>query len=478
LDSASLPFILFGLIGATLSNRRHAPKWRSAVLFVCSVAFIAVLVPSLTAALPLAGFLVLGFLGLVLLQHGFVRLRSAILFAVVLAYVWLKKYTFLPPQAFLAQPYTTLGLSYIFFRVLRVLIETGDAGRSQRIGLFRYLLYTLNFTTFVSGPIQSYDDFARDQFAPEPISLGPRMVGLQLERIVRGFFKVNVLAALLIALQQDALVALHEAVPTSVRVVAAVEVISIYPLFLYSNFSGYIDIVIAIARLMRLRLPENFDRPFSSACFLEFWSRWHITLSGWLKTFVYNPLLKFLMSRTSSLPMQQFFGVLCFFVTFFLVGLWHGRTSEFVVFGALQGGGVAINKIWQLGMTAVLGRRGYRSLAKNPVYVALARGLTFAWFGATLFWFWGSWDQINRAFASLAWDHWLAAWLAVWGGATVVLALWEWIRKLLTSVRAGGAPVLNSRFARVAFATALALGSFVMTGILNQPAPEIIYKAF
>src|SRR5439155_866231 len=60
-----------------------------------------------------------------------------------------------------------------------------------------------------------------------------------------------------------------------------------YPLYLYCNFSGYIDIVIGIARLLGISLPENFNRPFASDNFVTFWSRWHITLSTWLKTYVY-----------------------------------------------------------------------------------------------------------------------------------------------------------------------------------------------
>jgi D-alanyl-lipoteichoic acid acyltransferase DltB (MBOAT superfamily) len=85
---------------------------------------------------------------------------------------------------------------------------------------------------------------------------------------------------------------------------AAAKVAVAYPFFLYSNFSGYIDIVIviviALSRLMRVRLPENFDRPFSASSFLDFWSRWRITLSSWLKTYIYNPLLVALISRFSS----------------------------------------------------------------------------------------------------------------------------------------------------------------------------------
>ncbi|WP_323825338.1 hypothetical protein, partial [Pseudomonas aeruginosa] len=78
--------------------------------------------------------------------------------------------------------YFTLGLSYIFFRVLHLLIATGDSDAPQPIGLPAYLLYMLNFTTLVCGPIQPYAEFARDQFAPQPIALGPRVVASQLER--------------------------------------------------------------------------------------------------------------------------------------------------------------------------------------------------------------------------------------------------------------------------------------------------------
>src|SRR5277367_5301263 len=171
-----------------------------------------------------------------------------------------------------------------------------------------YLLYTLNFTTFVSGPIQRYDEFARDQFAEEPIALGARVIGLQLERLVRGFFKVNVLAMLLHTVQENAIGQLSQPISPSQRAVAAFWLVVAYPFFLYANFSGYIDIVIALARLMRLRLPENFDRPFSASSFLDFWNRWHITLSMWLKTYVYNPLAVVLIRRISSPSMEPFLG--------------------------------------------------------------------------------------------------------------------------------------------------------------------------
>jgi D-alanyl-lipoteichoic acid acyltransferase DltB (MBOAT superfamily) len=469
---------MFGLAVALISNLSRSPVWRSVVLLLTSIVFLALQAQTLLAIVPLTAFLLLGYLGILSLERSWARSSAWSVAAVLLAYVWLKKYTFLPERIFLQSPYFTIGLSYIFFRVLHLLIDTGDQQERRHIGIAAYLTYTLNFTTLVSGPIQRYEEFANDAFSTDPIQLGPRVIGLQIGRIIRGFFKVNVLAMLLLAIQQDAFSQMMQASPLQPKLSAAFRLSAVYPFFLYANFSGYIDIVMGLARLMRVRLSENFDRPFSARSFLDFWSRWHITLSTWLKTYVYNPLLILLMRRLPSPGLQPSLGVFCFFVTFFLIGIWHGRTSEFVLFGFLQGFGVAANKLWQLSLTSWLGRKQYKALTGNPLYAALSRGLTFSWFAFTLFWFWESWAQIHRIATAITSAQWITVWLAIWTCATVGLALWETVRSALLSLRTSEGPVLTSRYALVVYASAMGLAALIVSFLLNQPAPEIIYKAF
>jgi len=478
MDSASFQFVTFGLAVALISNLSCSRVWRSTVLLLASAAFLCLLAHNPIALLPLAVFLLLGYAGLVIVERAWHTSLACSVIAILLSYVYLKKYVFLPESIFMHFPYFTLGISYIFFRILHLLIESGDSQEKSHIGLGAYLLYTLNFTTFISGPIQRYDEFARYQFTNLPIALGPRVIGMQLERIVRGFFKVNVLAMLLDLVREDALLQLFQPLPLSLRLFSALRLAAVYPLFLYSNFSGYIDIVIGLARLMRVPLPENFDRPFAASSVLDFWNRWHITLSSWFKTYVYNPLLLALMRRISSLKLQPFLGVLCFFVTFFLVGIWHGRTSAFVIFGLLTGGGISTNKLWQLGLSHALGRKGYKVLARNFFYIALGRGLTFSWFSFTLFWFWADWKQIDKVFNAFSGAQWFGVWLATWLCASIVLAFWEWLRTVLLSIKTVDGPVLTSRYARVVYTSALGLAALVMTILLNQPAPGIVYKAF
>jgi hypothetical protein len=131
-----------------------------------------------------------------------------------------------------------------------------------------------------------------------------------------------------------------------------------------------------------------------------------------------------------------------------------------------------------LGLARAMGRKGYKELAKNAIYVAFGRGLNFVWFAFTLFWFWGDWSQIDTIFSALRVGEWLAVGMTTWLAATVVLGAWEWLRAALLSIRTSEGPVLVSRYALVAYASAMGLAALVITFLLNQAPPTIVYKTF
>jgi alginate O-acetyltransferase complex protein AlgI len=480
MDTASLQFVGYGILAALICNFSRSVAWRGAVLLIASLIFIRLVFGGNPwwMLLPFAGFVALGFIAIKLVERGWSRGLVAAIVVIVASYLWLKKYTFIPTGWLLPGAYFTMGISYIFFRVLSLLVTRSSPQSREPLGPTRYLIYLLNFTTLVSGPIQPYEDFARDQFSANPPTLDAGIVALQLERIVRGFFKVNVLAMLLFAFQQDALRDISFPISPVATPFNAFFAMVIYPLFLYANFSGYMDIVIGLARLMRVVLPENFNRPFSAPSYIEFWNRWHITLSQWVKVHIYNPLLIALMRRTSLAGSEAMIGVFCFFVTFFLLGLWHGRTSEFLVFGLLQGGGVSANKLWQIAMAKLLGRKPYRQLTVKPLYVVAARGLTFSYFAFTLLWFWANWRQIETVEQAISFPKWLTTWLAIWAVSSCVLAIWERLRAALLSLQFEGAPLFAGRYALVVYATVLGFVALLVTVTLNQPAPDVVYKAF
>jgi len=479
MGSASFEFIGFAILVIAVFNINKSVMWRQAVLLAANLLFLSFFSRQPAVWLPFAGFLAFGFVSLRFMQSGPGRAGYIpVLIAGIAAFVWLKKYTFVPGAMVLHFPYITLGLSYIFFRVLHLIIDAKNDGIAGRVSLLSYLNYTLNFTTFISGPIQRYQDFARYQLAQPPLELDAIEAGKAIERIVTGLFKVNVLSLLLSMQQTRWLNTLHAANTLNTRLWHGVVLIAIYPLYLYCNFSGYIDMVIGIARFLRIELPENFNRPFAAGNFMAFWSRWHITLSEWLKHYVYNPLLMSAMRRYPSRALEPFLSAFAIFVTFFLVGVWHGQTSEFLFFGVLQGSGVAAVQLYQAMMTQKIGKKRYKALAGHTGYRALCRGLTFAWFAFTLLWFWSNWIQIGDFIHTIGCPALMAALFIIFAGAALALELWERIRNLALGVRIGGDAIVLSRYTRTVWNTAAALVAVAVVLLMNAPAPELVYKAF
>jgi D-alanyl-lipoteichoic acid acyltransferase DltB (MBOAT superfamily) len=479
MGSASLQFLTFAFVVVILHNLSGSAAWRQAVLLGASLWFLASFSASPQAYVPLIAFLTIGYIGVRAMQstRG-ARAYAPLLLSVIAVFFWLKHYAFIPRSLFLHFPYLTVGFSYILFRVLHLIVDARGQNLPGKVTVISYLNYCLNFTTLLSGPIQRYQDFSEMRLTPDRLPLTASAIGMALERIIIGFFKVNVLALALSAVQGEAIRALSGGQPFETKVLAGIIVAAFYPFFLYCNFSGYIDIVIGIARFIGLALPENFNRPFSSDNFLNFWSRWHITLSNWLKAYVYNPLLLAMMRKLPSRRYEPFLGVTAFFVTFFLVGIWHGSTPEFLFFGVLQGLGVSVNKLYQVVMGRSLGGKRYKAIANHPVYVAFSRGLTFTWFTLTLLWFWSNWTQIQHIGQMLGGKATFAVWILILFGSTGVLALWEIVREWCLSLEWNGGPLILSRYVRTAWSTALGVVSLAVAVVLNAPAPEIVYKAF
>jgi D-alanyl-lipoteichoic acid acyltransferase DltB (MBOAT superfamily) len=473
----SFNFLLFAAVAALVFNLSTAVWWRRAVFLAVNIIFLTTFSHDPLTFLPFAGFLALGFVAQHLTRNGSApRLFVAFLVILIAAFFWLKRYAFVPSGLFLPFPYLLIGLSYVFFRVLQLVIDRHQDAIEGPVGPVSYLNYTLNFTSLTSGPIQRYQDYHEMETTCLPLDLV--VAGNAFERIVVGFFKVAIVSMLLSLAHHQSIDALGNSQTLADRFFRGIVVAAGYPIYLYFNFSGYTDVVIGVARFFRVVLPENFDRPFSAESVLIFWNRWHMTLSGWLKAYVYNPLMVAGMTRITAPKLAPYISVVVFFMTFFLVGLWHGQTTEFFFYGFLTGGGLAVNKLYQVVMQDLLGRQGYRALAANPLYRAIGRGLNFTWFTFTLFWFWSSWGQIAGFSHALgATTLWLG-WLAIFTLATVVLSVMDAMRTLVLRGTRSDAPIIQSRYLRTAFVTALSIITVAVTVLLDSPAPEIVYKTF
>src|SRR5262249_29105744 len=154
-------FLGFALLGALVFNLAGKSVLSRLVMLGLNLAFFATFlgpwrgVETLLEIAPYAGFLAVGYAGVLMLRHTRHPLASFVfIVAIIAAFFWLKRYSFVPHEFRLSFVYEVVGLSYVFFRVLHLIIDVGQGAITERISPLSYLNYTLNFPTLVSGPIQ------------------------------------------------------------------------------------------------------------------------------------------------------------------------------------------------------------------------------------------------------------------------------------------------------------------------------------
>ena len=339
----SLQFIFFA-IGLTLVfNLRSGARYRIWILSIANAIFLVSFVPSVTALLPLAFFLATGYISLRLSTPGKPLLNGLLLSLIVLMFVYLKRYAFLGPIPTLPFPYLGIGLSYILFRMLQLVIDRSYGEGERNWTVHEFFDFTCNFLCFISGPIQRSSDFLEDQ---ERIvrTVDAELAYRSFRRIIIGYVKVSVVSGIANYVFTGASQRLFASHGTDLTQTVGIYSLSVasYTTYLFFNFSGYMDIVIGLGWLLGQELPENFNRPFKARNLFEFWARWHMTLSEWFKTYLFNPLLGSFASRITDPGSMTSLGVLAFFVTFFCHGclawqhagfrhlrIGHGRWSQY-----------------------------------------------------------------------------------------------------------------------------------------------------
>jgi D-alanyl-lipoteichoic acid acyltransferase DltB (MBOAT superfamily) len=253
-----------------------------------------------------------------------------------------------------------LGLSYMLFRQIDILIQI-NSNLIPKIDIIDYLNYLFSFWTIMAGPIQRYNEYL-ESFYSKKITSSNEEILQYLHRAANGMIKLLLIGAFLKnasdeAFQYLCIVDNHSAKNLIVFFYC-------FPLYAYFNFSGYCDVVIAMAKIAGFDIPENFDKPYLARNLIEFWNRWHITLSLWIRDYVFQPLVKFLIKRNNSKHVSTI-QYLSIFITFFIVGIWHGTTFNYVIFALLQGFGMAATMFYRDFLRKFLGKLRYTDYVNN-----------------------------------------------------------------------------------------------------------------
>jgi len=243
-----------------------------------------------------------------------------------------------------------LGISFFTLQQVMYLVDCYE-GLAAPAPLLRHALLLSFFPYIAAGPIVRATDFF-EQLSSE---VGTR-VHTGVARFIVGLFKKVVLADLCGKLVEPVF---DGQLPPGLidSWVAA----GAFTLQLYFDFSGYSDMAVGIGEMLGLQLPQNFDVPLRSSTVIEFWTRWHITLSKFITTYLYTPIVKSLRPITFKKSM------LVTLLAMTIAGLWHGAAWTFVVFGGAHGLAIVVNHVW----------RKHKRKRKLPVQVARALTLTF-----------------------------------------------------------------------------------------------------
>jgi D-alanyl-lipoteichoic acid acyltransferase DltB (MBOAT superfamily) len=271
----------------------------------------------------------------------------------------MRSYDFLKwmlPESLLTQVLSTIGLSFLFFKIVHIMIEA-RSGTLGQLHFLTYLGYCLNFVTFMMGPIQRYQDFYRQWHGIEQAI--PSQFEAHLDALLRvliGLVKAYVLADRLevLALRPDTDVLGLPFLDLLVQVYA-------FYFFLYLNFSGYCDVVIGVGSLLGLKPPENFNLPFLSRNIADFWLRQHRTLTLWLTDYVFSPLYKWTLGRPRLASSPLLAANIALLITMLVSGLWHGTTVNFLFFGLTHGIFLIVYRIWDALLIRWFGRQAVKA---------------------------------------------------------------------------------------------------------------------
>lgn len=261
-----------------------------------------------------------------------------------------------------------LAISFFTFQQIAYLVDA-YRGLCREYRFLHYCLFVTFFPQLIAGPIVHHHEMLPQFARLNAMSQIQRNLAIGLTIFIIGLFKKVILADTF-ALYATPVFAMSDQGQSPDFFLAWQGALA-YTFQLYFDFSGYSDMAIGLARMFGIRLPLNFNSPYKADNIIDFWRRWHMTLSRFLRDYLYIPL-----GGGRRGPLRRHVNLL---ITMLLGGIWHGAGVNFIIWGALHGSYLVINHAWQrlLGGAAVTGNVVYRFAARSVTMLAVVVGWVF-----------------------------------------------------------------------------------------------------
>lgn len=221
-----------------------------------------------------------------------------------------------------------IGISYMSFKTIQIMIEISDGLIKERISIIDYIQFLLFFPTVSSGPIDRSRRFIVDIKERMTRDEYLELAGVGVYRVVLGLLYKVVLSTY----SYHYLVTL----PNFGSLDYSIKYMYLYTLYLFFDFAGYSLMAVGSSNILGIKTPMNFNKPFLSIDIKDFWNRWHITLSTWLRDFVFSRVF---MEATKKKRFKKRLNtaMYAYMVNMLLMGFWHGLTISYIVYGAYHG---------------------------------------------------------------------------------------------------------------------------------------------
>lgn len=371
-DPSFFVLLVLAVAGAAFLGLREKPLSRYGM--AASVVFLALLfcknLPGLAVAV---GFVVVAVLSTRwVLAKPDSNKRFAVAFALILVPLLSAKAGAVFDQNLLG----FMGVSYITFKALQVLFEVRD-GLIKECSLFDYLYFLLFFPVFTSGPIDRSRRFVEDAHAVRSRDEYATLLARGILLLLVGLVYTFVIA---VWLHRFYAPAVWGAGAFPAELAAQVQTAYVYGLYLFFDFAGYSLMAMGASYCFGIRTPRNFRAPFASVDIKDFWNRWNITLSFWLRDFVFMRFSRFALKKRlfSSRLTTACWG---FVFDMALMGAWHGLTPDYLLYGVYHGLLLAGTEVFQKKS------KFYKKHKKDPAFKALSWFVTLqlVMFGFALF---------------------------------------------------------------------------------------------